>query len=60
MDEMREWGRNEMLVTGSLGYAFSAPDDSRLDPPRTNLNSSVGDMMGRWTLSLEECGGDLS
>jgi hypothetical protein len=60
MDEMREWERSETLTTGCLGYTFSAPDDSRLESPKTDLNSSVGDMMGRWTLSLEECGGDLS
>jgi hypothetical protein len=59
-DKTAEWGPTETLATGSLRYIFSGPDDSRLESPKTNFISSVGDMMGRWTLSLEECGGNLS
>jgi len=59
-DKTAEWGPTETLAMGSLGYIFSGPDDSRLESPKTNFISSVGDMMGRWTLSLEECGGNLS
>ena len=59
-DKTAEWGPTETLAMGSLGYIFSGPDDSRLESPKTNFISSVGDMMDRWTLSLEECGGNLS